>query len=132
MKRHNPRFLAFLLSIALWLPGCENRDTKQQLSQLSADLKHTLDEAKQAVSDLAPDTSKLSARTNEEIEKLFRFEYKVEELDIKSSREALEEALVKLGLDRWDCFHLESNATALRIFCKRMPRTYLRYMLRAF
>lgn len=125
--------LLFTCIFLLSLSGCkEEHGGSEQFSRLSEDLKETLKDAKRAVAGLAPDTSAVQQKTNEEIEKLFRFEYKVEELAKEAPAGEIEASLARLGSDRWDCFHVESTPASLRLFCKRMPRTYLRYLTHVF
>lgn len=69
---------------------------------------------------------------SDEIEKLFVFEYRVEEIDRQAAGEEIEERLSALGKERWDCFHIEEHGGVLRIFCKRNPKTYLKYIPRLF
>jgi hypothetical protein len=69
-----------------------------------------------------------------ELEKLVTFEYKVLELEKTRSSAELEESLAELGKDRWDCFHIDSVTLekSLRVYCKRAPKTMLKFIPRVF
>jgi hypothetical protein len=70
----------------------------------------------------------LQKRTQEEVEKLFRWEYRVAELPVNSGAKELEHSLNNLGSDGWECFHLEVATDHLRALCKRRPRGALAYL----
>ncbi len=78
----------------------------------------------------------LSEKAQKEIEKLFTFQYKIVEYSDSLSAAELEKKLNKLGKERWDCFYVshikKNNQGKIRIFCKRKPKTYLRYVPRVF
>jgi hypothetical protein len=68
-------------------------------------------------------------RTKEEVEKLFRWEYKVIETPADQSAGALESQLSELGADGWECFHIHTQTSGLvRITCKRKPKSALSYL----
>lgn len=69
---------------------------------------------------------------SEEVGKLFVLEYKVIEYASTEPAESIEAALAALGAERWDCFHVEQRPDALRFYCKRTPKTFLRYIPRVF
>lgn len=117
-----------LLPIALFaalLQGCETPDSAKlavEAKQVLEDLKTTLDASRRGVQET----------TAAEIEKLHSLEYKVLEIDGKLGAPELETAFADLGKERWDCFHIEERGESLRVFCKRNPKTYLKYIPRMF
>jgi hypothetical protein len=88
-------------------------------------------QAVDASSDAIEQASKLStADAISEIEKLRQLEYRVLTFASAVSASEMEAALIKAGMERWDCFHLEkrSGTEELLVFCKRNPHTPLRYL----
>lgn len=71
--------------------------------------------------------SQVSALAEDEIEKMFAIEYKVFEIAEKNNVNILEDELNKFGKERWDCFFIDKNAESYRLFCRRKPKSYLRY-----
>ena len=121
--------LKLLLMILLIISiGCNDGS----LSKATEELKQAVEQTKETIkrhSPLNDDNKEMAAK---ELEKLFLFEYKVIELGQKESSERIEAELGALGKDRWDCFHVEPSGSTLRVFCKRAPKTYLRYIPRMF
>ena len=73
--------------------------------------------------------SELSTRSTEEVQKLFQFEYFVEDIPLDLDAEEMQIRLQDLGKKRWDCFNMEHVAKgSIRVFCKRRPDSYLQYM----
>lgn len=81
---------------------------------------------------MTPSKDKVSGLAGDEIEKLHALEYRVEEIPWSSEIDELNQRLAELGRDRWDCFHLERAFDVNRIYCKRRPKSYLRYIPRVF
>ena len=77
---------------------------------------------------LGPQGEVLQNLTKEEMEKLFRWEYRVVETDLAIPAAAFEKRLGELGNEGWECFHIESSREAIRVTCKRRPRSALRYL----
>lgn len=107
-----------ILICLLSLSACEK-------SSESADIKTTLDEVKKTLNDLSSQTTSVA---NDELEKLNTFEYLVSELPLSSTTAEISEHLNKLGTDRWDCYQIFKENEYYRFFCRRMPKTYLRYL----
>ena len=85
-----------------------------------------------ASSKVAPVPGKVSELTQDELSKLFTFEYKVLELDSKLTSDEIEAKLTDLGKEMWDCFAVTPSESVIKLFCKRRPKTYLRYIPRWF
>ena len=110
-----------LLLLCLLLLSCENADfTSKDLSKNLAELKQGLQEV----------TANKEQLASEEIEKLFVYEYKIVSLPFEVHRQ--EEELSRLGMQRWECFHIDVRENEVRAYCKRRPKTYLRYIPRVF
>jgi uncharacterized lipoprotein NlpE involved in copper resistance len=87
---------------------------------------------------LAPHAETLEQTTQTEIRKLFRWEYKVVDLDSSTAATDLEGSLNALGNDNWECLPATSigvvtapssySASTLRFYCKRRPRGPLSYL----
>lgn len=116
----------FLLLLLFTVPGCKS-DPANEGSILIDELQKTIENLKSRVS-----TTELDSLANQEVEKLFTFEYTVKELPIESTGTEINETLSELGLERWECFHVEEKTTFIRLYCKRRPKTYLRYVPRMF
>jgi hypothetical protein len=91
---------------------------------------NSLGEAKRGAQDaVAPHADAVQTRTKEEVEKLFRWEYKVSELPSNLSSSELEARLAELGADGWECFNLhELPVNITRVTCKRRPKSALSYL----
>jgi hypothetical protein len=81
-----------------------------------------LDNRRKAVQDAAAN----------ELDKLVTYEYHIAELDREATTESIEARLGELGKERWDCFHIDPGVKTLRIFCKRAPKTVLKFIPRVF
>jgi hypothetical protein len=78
---------------------------------------------------VAPHADAVQSRTKEEVEKLFRWEYRVIEAPADQSAVELESQLSELGADGWECFHIQTQPSGLaRITCKRKPKSALSYL----
>lgn len=139
--------LAVLLT-ALGLTGCQDttnssgapshsaQDTpfpyginvKAVTEELSRRLGISPDEVNAA---LSPHSEALQAKTKEEMDKLFRWEYRVQDIPSPIPAEEFERRLGELGGDGWDCFSIAQEARSTRLTCKRRPKsaiTYLKYL----
>lgn len=77
---------------------------------------------------LGPHGEVLHERTKEEVEKLFRWEYRVVELEASLSAPDFEKRLGELGNEGWECFNISTTVTSTRVTCKRRPRSALEYL----
>lgn len=83
-------------------------------------------EVQQAV---GPHADAVQARTKEEVDKLFRWEYRVVEFPTDILSLELEAKLGELGEQGWECFHFGPySATISRVTCKRKPKSALSYL----
>ena len=94
--------------------------------------KSSADKIGGLIDDIKPHKEELEKKTTEEISKLSTFEYKVAEFKSNITNEELQTKLEELGQERWDCFHVERQTFTLTFFCKRRPKTYLRYIPKLF
>lgn len=70
----------------------------------------------------------LQQKTKEELAKLFRWEYKVIEIDPTLTAKQLEQTLQPLGLDGWECFQAGGTPATPHLVCKRRPQSTLAYL----
>ena len=77
---------------------------------------------------MRPHTDAAQQRTKEELEKLFRWEYRVVEIPLAASSGELEARLRDLGAENWDCFSIILNGDLSRVTCKRRPASALSYL----
>ncbi|RIL12388.1 MAG: hypothetical protein DCC75_00585 [Proteobacteria bacterium] len=116
----------------LILSACEPPINENELDQLKRELDQSLESAKRKIDELTPSKERISSETSEEFAKLNRFEYKVVEFDKSLPAAELESKLGELGNEAWECFHITTGEKILTVFCKRRPKTYLRYVPRMF
>lgn len=122
----------FFILVACFSAACD------QASDISKSLpgREQLDSAMHEAGKLYDQTIQPGAESaqkgaTEELEKLFRFEYKVVTLTAdQEDDQKLEAYLNQLGQDRWECFSIERMMGELRLYCRRRPKTYLRYIPR--
>lgn len=119
-------------AIMLILSACEPPINENELDQLKRELDQSLESAKRKIDELTPSKERISSETSEEFAKLNRFEYKVVEFDKSLPAAELESKLGELGNEAWECFHITTGEKILTVFCKRRPKTYLRYVPRMF
>ncbi len=121
-------FTAALLLLLCFSTGCEH---VEKVTSGGDDL------ARKLIQDLGledADPNNIEKMAREEVDKLLQVEYLVEEIPFSSGGKDLEYRLKILGAERWDCFQIMPNpdGTRLRVVCKRKPKSYLRYLTRAF
>jgi hypothetical protein len=105
--------------------------TNEELSvtKLLGSLTETVQDASGGVQQvLGPHGEVLHERTKEEVEKLFRWEYRVVELDATLSVPDFEQQLSELGNEGWECFDIAAGSAKTRVTCKRRPRSALNYL----
>lgn len=124
--------ISALIFLLLFIAACQSKDSERQFKELTQDLQRAADQTMQKLGKLASDPGQISDLTSDEIEKLFVFEYTVVDLPAAATSREMEVKLTQLGADRWECFHIERSGDVIRFFCKRRPKTYLRYIPRLF
>lgn len=117
----------YIAIIFLLFTACDN---SKDLEALKSDLEKTIEETTTAIKEMTKDSDKIDDLASEEVEKLFNYEYTVKDYDSSLSAEEFEVNLKALGKDRWICFHIEKEIKYYRVFCRRRPKTYLRYLPR--
>lgn len=96
------------------------------LSSLLDSIEGAKSDMKEAV---APHADAVQARTKEEVEKLFRWEYKVTEVKQSKDPSHLQGELTELGNNGWECFHLDRiDEHSTRLTCKRRPKSAISYL----
>ena len=128
-------FLPSLLAVVLSFSSCDskkNNDEPGIFGEIAKKVGEEYSDAKQTFNEIAPSANDVKENTSKEVEKLFTFEYKVSEFDINSDSGKLEEELTALGKDMWECFDIIPSEKTIKVFCKRRPKTYLRYLPKMF
>jgi hypothetical protein len=120
-KRLSPAFLTILIVTGV-LFGCSSGDSNDGIFGAVNKFGETVSTRSREMKESA----------SVEMEKLFTFEYRVLEIPTASTSEEIQKILELAGKERWDCFHIESQNASLRIFCKRNPKTALKYIPRVF
>jgi hypothetical protein len=110
--------------------ACEQGKMKETLLDGAEDLQRTWQDLTRSLQETTP-SQEAQTLAGQEIEKLFAFEYRVQEIPMPSPAAEIEKVMARMGQDRWECFHVESNFEALLLFCKRRPRSYLRFFMRS-
>ncbi len=77
---------------------------------------------------LGPHGEVIQDLTKDEMEKLFRWEYRVVDVEGLDTAPDFEKRLTDLGAEGWECFNLTQTAIGTRITCKRRPRGALAYL----
>ena len=121
------------LAIALLL-GCSEDKPSQKTApnepsstqKILDELDHQVRRAQEQFNELAPDKEEVKTKANEELEKLFSLEYRVVDLPLTASATAWADTLNILGRDRWECESPQSVSEAVRVICRRRPKSYLR------
>ncbi|MCB0309623.1 MAG: hypothetical protein KDD42_00225 [Bdellovibrionales bacterium] len=134
MTREPMKFIPHLifLLVALFLVGCNSSEEESQAQSLSNEFERLVEKMARKFDELTPSSSDVHKLTTAEVEKLFTYEYKTLELSADAGPKEIETKLAELGADRWDCFYAERVNKALLFYCKRRPKTYLRYIPRVF
>ncbi len=124
------RLLSVILitAVSTILSGCQS-DTPE-VSQLKDEVHKLVERTSDALNQLAPKKDALVGKANDEVDKLFAFEYIVHDLPIKASSDELSTTLNDLGKERWECFSVVDNIDGKQLLCKRRPQSYLRYVPR--
>jgi hypothetical protein len=135
--------IACTLSAVLILSACNDSNNPQATKPLQEptnapaqegfslnSLLNSIEGAKTEVQEaVAPHADAVQARTKEEVDKLFRWEYRVVEFPAEISSLELEAKLGELGDDGWECFHFGSIGSSVsRVTCKRKPKSALSYL----
>lgn len=111
------------------------------LLSLLACERNTKDEVKKHLNNAIEELKTQSEDPLKEVEKLYQLEYTVRSFPLSTTSVEFESALRRLGEQRWDCFHVERTVQTstegdrevkLLVFCKRFPKTYLRYIPKNF
>lgn len=77
---------------------------------------------------MRPHTDAVQAKTKEEVNKLFRWEYKVVELPATSDAATLQARLSALGEENWEVIDMTTKDQISRITCKRRPNSAIGYL----
>jgi hypothetical protein len=119
------------------LGGCKKSDSSHQAlgaptpdesNSSNLSFQSILNSISSASDALAPHAESLEETTKEEVTKLFRWEYKVIDLDILLSAPAVADTLNELGNDNWECSTGTPVPQTIRFYCKRRPRGALSYL----
>ena len=117
--------IVFIIFASLMLCACEAKETQD----LSNQLDKVIEQTKEAVEKLAPKGTEITKFGADEIEKLFTYEYKVVDIKAHASIAEIQAELDLLGMERWEVFHVVNMPNASRLYCKRRPKSYLRYVV---
>ena len=112
----------------MFVLACKDSADGPQIEKLQKGLGQAYDQVSDAIDKLKPEADNLQGKATSELEKLFIYEYRVENFPNGLSSQQISNRLNDLGKDRWDCFHIEPHEEGRQVFCKRMPRTVLRYL----
>ena len=95
------------------------------IKTIHENLERATEQVREAV---GPHSEYLQTLTKDEVEKLFRWEYRVKELSITLSAEEFQGELAELGLAGWECVSFLPQGEKTRVTCKRRPRGALAYL----
>lgn len=114
------------------LSSCDTPAGAKSEVNIGAQLQQLIDSASKQVSDVTPSKERVKELTADEVQKLYSFEYRFLEVELKAPASQIEAKLNELGQDTWECSFVDKNEVNLRFLCKRKPKTYLRYVPRIF
>jgi hypothetical protein len=77
---------------------------------------------------LGPHAEALKNLSTDEVMKLFRWTYRVEEFAPSFTAAALEDELNRLGKENWECFSIVSSPSGIRVTCKKRPMSAVNYL----
>lgn len=117
-------FLIFLIAFT----ACDHPATEKAMQGIQGGL----DQAQQQLDSLKPVAEDVSQKTQEQVNKVVRFEYKVVALPSDVTSEQLETTLNTLGMERWECFSILPREKGVTVSCRRVPYALLRSMLKVF
>ncbi len=110
------------------LTACQQQpayqEMKEELSKNLSEINSTISKGYQQKEE------QLSNLANSEIEKLHAVEYHVFELGKDETTAQHQEKLNEIGKERWDCFFIDKTSEFHRVYCRRTPKSYLRYLSR--
>ncbi|MEZ4753643.1 MAG: hypothetical protein R3A13_04955 [Bdellovibrionota bacterium] len=115
-----------LIYLTLFCGGCD-QNSDQTLDEIKGGLEKGIETARKSIESLSPDKSDTTAAAVDELEKLFRFEYKTFRISRAEGSAGIERELQELGLERWECFQVIDMIQEVEVYCKRRPKSYLRY-----
>lgn len=75
-----------------------------------------------------PHTDAVQAKTKEELDKLFRWEYKVVEVPLETDASSLQAQLSALGEENWEVVAMTTTEQRNRLICKRRPASAIGYL----
>ena len=124
-----------LLAIAV-ITGCNGGAQEGAQDPRENQAASLLDSINSSVSDLGKtiDTTTKETRKSvhqlatQELEKLYKYDYKVISLPASMSDQEMEAQLAELGRDRWNCFHGETVNESTRLLCSRLPLSVLKFV----
>jgi hypothetical protein len=77
---------------------------------------------------VAPQAEALHKHTKAEVDKLFRWEYRVVDVPVSPDPSELEKRLTELGAENWECFSVVPSPESLRVLCKKRPPSAINYL----
>ena len=119
------RVIICVLLISL-LAACD-QGSEQTLEELKGGFEKGIESAQKTLESLGSDKKSTTGKAVDEVEKLFRFEYQVFRINRELGTNEIQKRLSELGEKRWDCFHIENLGQEIEVYCKRRPKSYLRY-----
>ena len=120
---------ATLVIVAMCLPvslvaGQDSSSQSEEESGIWAEVVRLYEKAKEAGGQVPKDVYEW---VKQDLERIGDWEYRV--VDIESADAGtLEERLNAMGLDRWECFFVQSVGSDVRLMMKRPRRAYLRHL----
>ena len=138
---------ACILGIGTTLSACKDSDSGIQaapvalaentpaeekelsLESVIDNLNEQLDQASGQLQEaVKPHAEEIHRQTKEEVDKLFRWEYRVVELPSSASVAKMEQELSVLGEEGWECVSFVQVGERTRVTCKRRPPSAIAYL----
>ena len=131
MKKNSAKFIFAFPFLIFLLSACEP-ENQPSIDSIAEELRSTLSKAKEAVKGLEPVGSDVQNSAKEEVAKLFVFEYRVLNFSKSTPTSEIELEMNKMGKEMWECFDVVPMKDSVQIFCKRRPKTPLRFIPKVF
>lgn len=111
--------------LVILFSGCDSENS-QKFDELTKEVQSGVSKTIKDLGDYSQN-SEIGKLSQEQVENLFRIEYKILEFTDSASQQQIEGVMQMAGNDRWDCFSVEKAFDKTRIYCKRRPTSVLRY-----
>lgn len=116
--------LALIVAAFVSLVSCDDARKRAQ-ENIPPDLQELLNELP---GQLDSGARQVGSLTKEQFISMSTIEYKVFDLPSDEPAAVLQERLMTLGKDRWDCSIIHAEGGSVRVLCKKYPISFLKLL----